>query len=77
MRRTATRVIAVALAWFACITPAAAHNQSIHQQMTDLAYQMMVFVGQPELGDLGEGDAEWTAFLQRVAATPIKYKAQP
>lgn len=77
MRRTATRVIAVALAWFACITPAAAHNQSIHQQMTDLAYQMMVFVGQTDLGRHGEGDAEWTAFLQRVAATPIKYKAQP
>lgn len=64
--------------WILSITPLAAHNQSVHQGMTDLAYQMMVFVGQPGgLGRLGAGDAEWNAFLQRVAATPIKFKPQP
>jgi hypothetical protein len=64
------------MVWFLCASPLAAHNPAIHQQMTDLAYQMMVFVGQSGLGRLGAGDAEWSAFLQRVASTPPKYKPQ-
>jgi hypothetical protein len=77
VRHRIIQIGAAVIVWISCITPLAAHNQSIHQQMTDLAYQMMVFTGHPGgLGRLDAGDADWTVFLQRVAATPVKYNAQ-
>ena len=41
--------------------------------MTDLAWQMMVFVEITGVDRIGEGDAEWNAFLQRVAAAPPRF----
>lgn len=77
MKRIALSITAVALSWLTCAPPAAAHNQSIHQAMTDLSWQMMVFVENTGIDQVGEGDAEWHAFLRRVAATTTRYNAQP
>lgn len=77
MRRIAIPAVAIVIAWVSYVPPAAAHNPSIHQAMTDLAWQMMVFVENTGVDRIGEGDAEWNAFLQRVAATPPRFWTRP
>jgi hypothetical protein len=77
LKRIAIPLMAAAIAWVAFVAPSAAHNQSIHQAMTDLAWQMMIFVENTRINPNAEGGAEWNAFLRRVAATPPKYKTRP
>jgi hypothetical protein len=77
VKRIAIASIAAAMTWIACVPPAAAHNPSIHQAMTDLAWQMMVFVENNGVNRLGDDDAQWNEFLRRVAATPQKFWTRP
>jgi hypothetical protein len=77
LKRIAIPVVAAVTACTAYVPPVAAHNPSIHQAMTDLAWQMMVFVENTGVDRIGEGDAAWNAFLRRVAATPPRYHTQP
>lgn len=57
--------------------PASAHNESIHQAMTDLSWQMMRFVEEHGSSRISETDPEFIAFLEKVRATPPRYHARP
>lgn len=77
MKRIVVVSVSAVMTWITCALPAAAHNPSIHQAMTDLAWQMMVFVENNGVNRIGEGDAQWNAFLRRVASTPQQFWGQP
>ncbi|MBB3120963.1 hypothetical protein [Pseudoduganella violacea] len=75
--KTIFRLVCIALAGYClCAMPVSAHNQVIHQKMTDLSYQMMVFVQNSGLDQVEGNDPKWRAFLQRVKAAPDKYKTR-
>ena len=73
MKRIVGSAVLAMAAWMLSPSPAAAHNPSIHQAMTDLAWQMMVVVENTGGERIGEGGDDWQGFLRRVAATPGRY----
>src|SRR4051812_601213 len=77
MKRIVGSAVLAMAAWMLSPSPAAAHNPSIHQAMTDLAWQMMVVVENTGGERIGEGGDDWQGFLRRVAATPGRYRTRP
>ena len=77
MKRYAQGFLACMTGWIIAAAPAAAHNESIHQAMTDLSWQMMRFVEQTGTARISETDPEFIAFLERVKTTPHKYLTRP
>lgn len=70
------QAVACVMALLLLQTPLGAHNEIIHQDMTDLAYQIMRWVETFEAGQTFDGEPApgWIAFHSRVVAAPKKLR---
>jgi hypothetical protein len=79
IRKTAgpRRAIAAAMILL-LVQPARAHNEIIHQEMTDLAYQVMAWIEKNEANQTFDGEPApgWIAFHTRVVSAPAKLRAR-
>jgi hypothetical protein len=82
------RIVAVALASVLLASPALGHNNLVHQDMTDLAYELMLAVRAERAFVTGPGPvisarppevaaAEWDLFVDTLLATIPKLRALP
>jgi hypothetical protein len=71
--------IALTMSTLLSSMPAQAHNAPVHSDMVELSYEVMLAVENKTFNfdpPPGVAPAEWTAFLDSVAAAPAKYRLQ-
>ena len=71
--------IALTMSTLLSSMPAQAHNAPVHSDMVELSYEVMLAVENKTFNFApppGVAPAEWTAFLDSVAAAPAKYRLQ-
>ncbi len=80
IRGRSASAIALTMSTLLSSIPAQAHNAPVHSDMVELSYEVMLAVKNKTFTvdpPPGVAAAEWTAFLDSVAAAPDKYRQQP